>query len=62
MEQAVEDFKQCEEYVAIMTTHYDMGYDTGVKEIFFNIWRKRRDVDYRFLGAKLRKLMARWID
>ena len=31
-----------------MTTQYDAGYNTGVEEIFFNIWRKRRDIDYMF--------------
>ena len=45
-----------------MTAQYDASYDTRVQKIFFNIWRKRRDVDYRFLGAKLRKLMAEWIE
>ena len=45
-----------------MTTQYDAGYDTGVDEILFNIQRKCREVDYRFLRAELRKLMVSWID
>ena len=45
-----------------MTAQYNAGYDTGVEEIFFNIWRKHLDNDYRFLGVELRNLMARWID
>ena len=57
----MENFKQSDEYAAIMTTQYEMTYNIGVEEIF-NIWRKRRDVDYRFLGGELRNLMARWID
>ena len=62
VEQAVENFKKSEEYVAIMTTQCDMGYDTWVEEIFFNIRRKLRDVDYRFLGWELRNNIARSID
>ena len=45
-----------------MTTQYDPGYDMRVEEIFFNIWKKRWHVDYRFLGRELRRLMQRWID
>ena len=41
----MDNFKQSEEYAAIMTTQNDGAYDTGVEEIFFNIWRKRPDVD-----------------
>ena len=62
VEWAVYNFKQSEEFVAIMTTQYDAGYDMRVEDIFFNIWRKRRDVDYRLLGGELTNLMARWID
>ena len=58
----MDKFKQSKEYAAIMTTQYDTGYDLGVEEIFFNIWTKRWDVDYRFLGRELRKVMGRWID
>ena len=45
-----------------MTTQNDLGYDTGVEEIFFNIWKKCWHVDYTFLGRELRSLMERWID
>ena len=45
-----------------MTIQYDAGYNIGVEEIFFNIWRKCQDVDYRFLGGELNNLMERWID
>ena len=45
-----------------MTTQYDACYETRVEETFINVWRKHRDVDYRFLGVELRKLMAEWID
>ena len=62
MEQVVEDFKRSEEYAAIMTTQYDASYDKGVEEVFFNIWRKRWDINYKILGVELRKLRARWID
>ena len=56
VEWAVYNFKQSEEFVAIMTTQYDAGYDMRVEDIFFNIWRKRRDVDYRLLGENSRTL------
>ena len=49
VEQAVDNFKQSEEYATLMTTSYDAGYDTGVEEILFDIWRKHWDIDYRFL-------------
>ena len=37
---------------------YINGYDKGVKEIFFNIWHKHREVDYKFLGKEYQILMA----
>ena len=58
----MDKFKQLEEYVAILTAQHDMGYNLGVEEIFFNIWRKRQEVNYRFLGRKLMNLMAGQID
>ena len=48
--------------MAILIAQYNTGYDIGVEEIFFNIWRKRRDFDYKFLKVKLRNLMVRWVD
>ena len=62
VEQAVEKFKQFEEYATILATQYDTSNDLGVEETFFNIQRKRQDVDYRFLGIELINLMAGWID
>ena len=62
MEQAVEKFKQLEEYAIILAPQHDTGYDLGIEEIFFNIWRKCWDVDYWFLGIELMNLMAGWID
>ena len=45
-----------------MTAKHDADYDLGVEEIFFNIWRKRQDFDYKFFGSELMNLMVRWID
>ena len=39
-----------------------MGYDKGVEESFFNIWRKHREIDYRFMGVEFKKLMMTWTD
>ena len=61
-QRAVEEFKWSEEY---MTSHnynvgYDDRYDKGVKDIFFNIWRKRHEVNFKFLGKEYQVLMADW--
>ena len=48
----MDKFKEFEEYATLMTTQYDAGYDLGVEEIFFNIWRKCRDFDYMFFGER----------
>ena len=45
-----------------MVTHHNARYDLGVEEIYFNIWRKHWDVDYRFLGIELMNFMVGWID
>ena len=58
VEQVVGKFKQSEEYPTILDTQHDASYDLGVEEIFFNIWRKHRDVNYKFLGIKLLNLMT----
>ena len=58
----MDNFKQSKEYAAIIIAQYDAAYDIGVEENFFNIWKKRQDVDYRLLGPKLRNLMVRWLD
>ena len=42
--EAMVKFKHCKEFVALLKKEheagYDMGYDVGVEEIFFNIWIK----------------------
>ena len=58
-EWAIDNFKWYEEYI---TSHdFDVGYNKGVEEIFFNLWRKIGEVNFSFLGKKLKKLMATWI-
>ena len=61
-EEAVVTFKQSEEFVALLKKEHDEGYDIDIEEIFFNIWVKRRDVDYKFLGGELVKLMDQWLE
>ena len=39
-----------------------IGYENGVEEIFFNIWRKRREVDFKFLGKEYEQIMADWVE
>ena len=56
----MENFKRSEEYATSQNNQYDAGYDKGVQEIFFNIWRKRREVNYRFLWEEFKKIMATW--
>ena len=48
-QQAVAEFKQSGEY-NLATQDFDAGYDKGMEEIFYNIWRKFRGVYYKFLG------------
>ena len=64
-EEVVVKFKQSEELVILLkkinAAGYNVGYDVGVEEIFFNIWVKRRDINYRFLGGELVKLMDQWL-
>ena len=62
VEQAMEKFKQSDEHAAILAVERNAGYKLGFKEIFFNIWRKHRIVDYIFLGVELVNLMEGWIE
>ena len=59
-EQVVADFQRFDAHVALLTTKHKVGYDAsyerGVEEIFFNIQRKRQNVDYRFLGQSSQAL------
>ena len=60
-QKVVANFKESEEY-KLSTQDFDMGYDKGIEEIFYNIWRKRRSVCYKFLGKEYRKQIAIWED
>ena len=50
-QKAVANFKESEEY-KLATQDFDAGYDKELEEIFYNIWRKRRGVCYKFLGKE----------
>ena len=54
----VDEFKQCEKYKASQDYDigYDNGYDKGVKDIFFNIWRKCHEVNYKYSGKEYQEL------
>ena len=54
-QQAVEEFKQSEEFKTSFDMSYEDGYDKGVEEIFFNIWHKCCEVDFKFLGKEFKK-------
>ena len=57
----IEDFKQSEYKTSQnYDAGYNDGYDKGVEEIFFNIWRKRCEVDFKFLGKEYQVLMVDW--
>ena len=57
----IEDFKQLEYNTSQnYDAGYNDGYDKGVEEIFFNIWRKHREVDFKFLGKEYQVLMVDW--
>ena len=56
----MERFNRPKEYIASLRDQYNAGYNKGVEEIFFNIWRKLWEVDYVFLGVEFKKLMATW--
>ena len=64
--EAIAKFKQSEEFAALLEVERDAGrdagYDEGIEEIFFNIWVKCQNVDYRFLGGKLLKLIEGWFE
>ena len=57
---AIDEFIESEEYKTSQDydVRFDNGYDKGVEEIFFNIWRKSCEVNYRFLGKGYQQLMA----
>ena len=59
-QRVVDKFKESEEYSASQNydAQYEDEYDKGVEKIFFNIWRKRHEIDYRFLVKEYQKLMA----
>ena len=59
---AIKEFKQSEEFKTSLDTSYEGGYDEGVVEIFFNIWRKSHKVDFKFLGKEFQTMMADWED
>ena len=61
---AINEFKHSEEYKASQDydAGYDNGYDKGVEEIIYNIWRKRREVNYKFLGKEYQQLIIDWED
>ena len=40
MEKVVADFQRSKEYAALLNVECDVGYERGVEEIFFTIWRK----------------------
>ena len=64
--EAVVKFKDSEKFVALLEKKYEAGRDTGydaeVKDIFYNIWLKYQDIDYRFLGGEFVKLMHQWLE
>ena len=58
-QQAINKFKQSEEYKA--SQDYDTNYDNGyVEEIFYNIRRNRYEVNYKFLRKEYQQLIADW--
>ena len=50
-------FKHFEEFATLLKKEHDAGYDVGVEKFSFNIWVKRQDIDYKFLGGELVKFM-----
>ena len=65
-DEAVVKFKDSEEFAAFLEKKYEAGHDAGhnveVEEIFYNIWLKHRDINYRFLGGEFMKLMDQWLE
>ena len=55
------EFKESEEF-KLVTQDFEAGYDKDVKEIFYNIWRKHRNICYKFLGKEYQKHFAIWDD
>ena len=58
MQWVVEEFKQSEEFKTSLDTSYEDGYGEGVEEIFFNIWSKRHEVDFKFLGKEFHTMIT----
>ena len=44
----VAEFKEFKEF-KIATQDFEIGYDIGVEEIFYNIWHKSCNVSFKFI-------------
>ena len=58
-QQTVAMFKEPEKY-KLTTQDFDTGYNKGVEEIVYNIWRKCQGVYFKFLGKEYRKQIIIW--
>ena len=63
-QQVIKEFKYSKEYKASQDydAGYDNKYDKGIEEIFYNIWRKHHEVNYKFLGKEYQQLITDWED
>ena len=43
-------------------TSYEYDYGKGIEDIFFNIWPKHHELDFKFLGKEFQTMMADWED
>ena len=60
--EAVVNFKESEEFTALLKKDYHNDYDVGAVEIFYNIWAKYWDLDYTFLGGEFTNLIGKWLE
>ena len=64
--EVVVKFKDSEKFASLFEKKYEAGHDTSydarVVDIFYNIWLKHRDIDYKFLGEEFMKVKDQWVE
>ena len=51
VDEALVKFKNSDEFTTLLKKDHEVGFDTGVEVIFYNIWAHYQDLDYAFLGG-----------
>ena len=54
--EAIDKFKELEEFTTLLKKDYHNSYDV------YSIWAKYRDLDYMFLVGELTNLIGEWLE